>query len=76
MWVLCLFLDQQLVYEGPKSSFTAGDLKPVSTHTFCIRAKTEGDEGSYSRVVSASTPESGTVEPLLAPHEYRVFIDI
>ena len=49
------------MYTGPKNSFTAGGLKPVSTHSFCLRALTEGDESPYSKVVSASTPESGTL---------------
>lgn len=61
MFLFVSFLDEQLIYTGPKTSFAAGGLKPVSVHSFYLRTKTEDDESPYSKIVSISTPESGTV---------------
>ena len=56
-----LFSDNDLVYCGPRNSYTASDLKPVSLHSFYLRTSTEGDDSPFSRVVSATTAESGEV---------------
>lgn len=51
--------DGKVVYSGPRTSYIANDLTPVTRYSFYLQASTEGDDSPLSKVVSVVTPESG-----------------
>lgn len=53
------FTDGTAVYSGPRTSYIANDLTPVTKYSFYLQASTEGDDSPSSNAVSIITPESG-----------------
>ena len=51
--------DGKMVYSGPRTSYIASDLTPVTRYSFHLQASTEGDDSPLSKVVTVVTPESG-----------------
>ena len=51
-----------MVYSGPRTSYIASDLIPVTTYSFYLQASTEGDDSPQSNVVTVITLESGISE--------------